>query len=183
MSYKKKLPMAATSVRFIVAPFILLAFLTDTTYGPWVATALFIIGSITDWLDGYWARLFQAESNMGKFMDPIADKILVLSALIVLLYTRRIDPVTPMILLARDTFIGGLRAVAAADNVIISAKPTGKLKTALQMVAIPCLFLDLNFMNISLHTIGTWGLWLSVALSLISGFEYTIGYFRGARTK
>ncbi len=173
--------MAATAVRFIVAPFILASLYVDWEHGPWVATVLFIIGSITDWLDGYWARLYNAESNMGKFMDPIADKVLVLSALIILLYHHRIDPITPAILLGRDIFIGGLRAVAAADQVIISAKPAGKWKTALQMVAIPCLFLDFSVLSVHIRDIGLWGLWVSVGLSIISGVEYTVGYFRGAK--
>lgn len=181
MSFKKKLPMAATSVRFLVSPFIFAALLADTTSGPWIATGLFIVGSLTDWLDGYWARKFNAESNLGKFMDPIADKILVLSALIVLLHEHRIDPITPALLLARDIFIGGLRAVAAADGVVIAAKPTGKWKTGLQMVAIPCLFLDLQISGVDLHSVGLWGLWVSVGLSLISGFEYSFGYFRGVK--
>ncbi|MCB0350775.1 MAG: CDP-diacylglycerol--glycerol-3-phosphate 3-phosphatidyltransferase [Bdellovibrionales bacterium] len=181
MNWKKKLPMAATSVRFFVAPIIFAVMLSGWKYAAWVATALFILGSFTDWLDGYWARLFHAESNMGKFMDPIADKILVLSVLIILLYFKRIDPVAPAILLSRDIFIGGLRSVAAADNVVISAKPTGKWKTALQMVAIPCLFVDIDFYGISLHSIGLWTIWLSVILSIISGVEYTRGYFKGAK--
>lgn len=179
--WKKKLPMAATTSRFLVAPVIFVILLTDVPWGPWIAATLFILGSLTDWLDGYWARKYHAESNMGRFMDPIADKILVLSVLIILLHYQRIDPVAPAILLSRDIFIGGLRSVAAADNVIISAKPTGKWKTALQMVAIPCLFVDLSWQGVSLHDVGMWGLWVSVALSLISGLEYTLGYFRGAR--
>lgn len=173
--------MAATSVRFFVAPIIFVVMLSSWPFAPWLATILFILGSLTDWLDGYWARLFKAESNMGKFMDPIADKILVLSVLIILLHFKRIDPIAPAILLSRDIFIGGLRSVAAADNIIIAAKPTGKWKTALQMVAIPCLFVDLTFYNLDLHTIGTWALWVSVALSLVSGAEYTLGYFKGAK--
>lgn len=181
MSFKKKLPMAATSVRFFVAPFIFMALLSQTTYGAWVATGLFILGSLTDWLDGYWARKFNAESNLGKFMDPIADKILVLSALIVLLYEHRIDPVTPALLLARDIFIGGLRAVASANGIVIAAKPTGKWKTGLQMVAIPCLFLDFEILGINIRAVGLWGLWISVGLSLISGIQYSVGYFCGAK--
>lgn len=173
--------MAATTARFVVAPIIFVILLSDWSWGAWAAMVLFVLGSLTDWLDGYWARKYQAESNMGRFMDPIADKILVLSALIILLHFRRVDPIAPAILLARDIFIGGLRSVAAADNIIISAKPTGKWKAALQMCAIPCLFVDLDFFGLELHTIGIWGLWVSVVLSLISGFEYTNAYFRGAK--
>jgi len=181
MSWKKKLPMAATTSRFLVAPIIFAVLLSECPWAEWIAVVLFILGSLTDWLDGYWARIFDAETNMGKFMDPIADKILVLSVLIILLYYRRIDPISPALLLSRDIFIGGLRSVAAADNVIIAAKPTGKFKTALQMVVIPCLFVDLEIFGVQLIDIGHWGLWISVILSLISGYEYTAGYFNGAK--
>jgi CDP-diacylglycerol--glycerol-3-phosphate 3-phosphatidyltransferase len=173
--------MAATSVRFIVAPIIFGVMLTGWPHAPWLAAALFVLGSLTDWLDGYWARIFDAHTVIGKFMDPIADKILVLSVLIILIHFQRIGPVAPAILLARDIFIGGVRSIAAADNVIIAAKPTGKWKTAIQMVAIPCLFVDHEAYGLNLYQIGVVGLWISVVLSVISGAEYTLGYFRGAK--
>jgi CDP-diacylglycerol--glycerol-3-phosphate 3-phosphatidyltransferase len=175
--------MAVTTVRFFVAPIIFTVLLLDLSWSYWAATILFILGSITDWLDGFLARKLNAESNMGKFMDPIADKILVLSTLIILLYYRRVDPFTPAILLARDIFIGGVRSVAAADGVIIAAKTSGKWKTGLQMVAIPCLFIDFEILNFTVHQIGTWILWLSVLFSIYSGAEYTLGFFRGAKVK
>lgn len=179
--WKKRLPMAATTARFIAAPIIFIILLSDWSWRAWAGMILFILGSLTDWLDGYWARKYNAESNMGKFMDPIADKILVLSALIILLHFDRVDPIAPAILLARDIFIGGLRSVAAADNVIIAAKPTGKWKAALQMCAIPCLFVDIEFFGLNIHQVGVWTLWISVILSLISGFEYSNAYFSGVK--
>ena len=181
LSWKKKLPMMATTSRILISPIIFAVLLINTTGAAWLAAFLFILGSITDWLDGYWARKYDAQTVMGQFMDPIADKILVLSVLIILVHFRRIDPVSPAILLARDIFIGGIRSVAAASNVIIAAQPTGKWKAALQMCAIPCLFIDLSWQGIELHQIGVVGLWMSVILSLISGAEYTLGYFRGVK--
>lgn len=179
--WKKKLPMAATTARFLMAPVIFAVLYARLPYSEWIAVVLFILGSLTDWLDGYWARLYNAHSNLGKFMDPIADKILTLSVLTILIEFNRIGPVAPALLLSRDIFIGGVRSVAAADNVIIDAKPTGKWKTGVQMVAIPCLFVDLGWNGITLQQIGTVGLWVSVILSLISGYEYTFGYFRGVK--
>lgn len=146
-----------------------------------MVAVLFILGSITDWLDGYWARKFNAATNMGKFMDPIADKVLVLTALIILLYLKRVDPFTPSIILARDIFIGGVRSVAAADGIVIDAKPTGKYKTALQMFSIPCMFLDLNLGSVTIAQIGEWGLWFSTILSVVSAVQYTTGYFSNVR--
>lgn len=129
--------MAATSVRFFAAPFFFVVLVEDALWADYFCAILFILASLTDGLDGYWARKFDAMSTLGKFMDPIADKILVLSALVVLLHMGRVDAVMVTLLVSRDIFIGGIRSASAADGVIIDAKPTGKVKTALQMVAIP----------------------------------------------
>jgi CDP-diacylglycerol--glycerol-3-phosphate 3-phosphatidyltransferase len=178
---ERQMPMLATSARFLIAPLLYFVLISDQPGWRYLVAGLFIVGSITDWLDGYWARKFNAATNMGKFMDPIADKVLVLTALVLLLYMRRIDPFTPSIILARDIFIGGLRSVAAADGVVIDAKPKGKYKTALQMISIPCMFLDLNVAGIELARVGEWGLWVSTVLSILSAMEYTTGYFHGAK--
>src|SRR5262249_34761502 len=100
--------------------------------------------------------------------------------LIMLLDMHRVDPVMVFLFLARDIFIGGLRSVAAANQIIIAAKPFGKWKTAIQMTAIPCLLIYDRILKIPLGDLGYFGLWISVALSLISGAEYTIGYYRNA---
>lgn len=177
--WQKNLPMAATFFRISITPFIVVAFLSDITGSDWICALLFILGSITDWLDGYWARKYAAESSMGKFLDPVADKILVLGSLIVLLHAHRVDPIMVLLLLSRDIFIGGLRSVAAADGVIIAAKPFGKWKTALQMLALPLLFIKLFAFGISFQVVGYGLLWISVILSTFSGLQYTLGYYRG----
>lgn len=145
------------------------------------AAVLFIFASITDYYDGYFARKYQATSNMGKFMDPIADKILVTSILVMLVPSDRIDPLMVIIILARDTFIGGIRSVAAADQIIIDAKPTGKWKTALQMIAIPAVMIDQKVYGIPFEKIGYWVLWISVILSVTSGFQYYWGYLKSKK--
>ena len=151
----------------------------SATVGPdGVAAIFFGLASLTDFFDGYFARRFKVESNMGRFMDPIADKILVLCAIVMLLAMNRVDPVMVFLFLARDIFIGGIRSVAAANNLIIAAKPFGKWKTAFQMAAIPCLLVYEPIFGIPLADIGYFGLWISVGLSLISGAEYTIGYYK-----
>jgi CDP-diacylglycerol--glycerol-3-phosphate 3-phosphatidyltransferase len=176
--WKKQLPMAATISRFLAAPFIFAVVLLQTPYAHWWAAGLFILASITDWLDGYWARKYDAHTNMGKLMDPVADKVLVLSALMLLLQFDLVDSVGPTLLVSRDIFIGGIRSVAAANNVVIDAKPTGKWKAALQMIAIPCLFLGTapELAMLHLNTIGRTILWISVVLSVISAIQYTLKY-------
>jgi len=151
---------------------------------PWnaIAAALFLITSASDYFDGYFARKFNAVTNMGKFMDPIADKILVTSILVMLIPTQKIDPMMVIVILARDTFIGGIRSVAAADGIVIDAKPTGKWKTALQMVAIPAVMIDQFYLDIPFDKIGYWVLWISVVLSVTSGIQYFWAYQQGKKT-
>ena len=170
--------MALTYVRAAMAPVILAVLMSGFTFAGWVSAILFCFAAVTDWADGYLARKFNVESNMGKFMDPIADKILVLGAIVMLLSMGRVDPVMVFLLLARDIFIGGIRSVAAANSIVIAAKPFGKWKTALQMAAIPCLLIYDPLFGLPLANIGYYTLWVSVVLSLVSGAEYTIGYYR-----
>ena len=171
--------MILTYSRAAAAPLVLAVLMSGWTWAGWAAAALFVLASITDWLDGHFARRWAVESNMGKFMDPIADKILVLGAICMLLAMGRVDPVMVFLMLARDIFIGGIRSVAAANNLIIAAKPFGKWKTAIQMCAIPLLLIYEPVFRVPIADIGYFALWVSVGLSLISGAEYTLGYYRG----
>jgi CDP-diacylglycerol--glycerol-3-phosphate 3-phosphatidyltransferase len=118
---------------------------------------------------------------MGKLMDPIADKILVASALIMLVSLGRVGPVIAILLLSRDILIGGIRAVAAAENVIIDAKSAGKWKTGMQMVSIPAIIIHVPVMGLPVYEAGCVLLWISVILSILSGFQYTQHYFKGRK--
>lgn len=172
-NWKNQLPMWATYFRMFAGLLILPCFyLLDLVSAGWLAAVVFILASITDWLDGYWARKFKAESIMGQLMDPIADKILVTAALIILLYLDRIGPFLVFFLFARDFFVGGLRSAAAAHQVIIAALPIGKWKTVLQMIGVPCLFIYTGPFNLPLGMLGVALLWTSLVLSLLSGFQY-----------
>ena len=137
-----------------------------------ICCLLFIIGGITDWLDGYLARKLESVTSVGKLLDPLADKVLVSSVLILFIPLHWIEPLAVLILINRDVAVSGLRSMAAARGLIISANPIGKWKTTVQMIAIPCLFLEHSWPLLSFGTVGYYGLWLSVILSLISGFEY-----------
>lgn len=171
-----------TYLRIAAAPVVMGVLYIPWTWAGWTAAILFFLGSLTDWADGYFARRFNAHSNAGKLMDPIADKLLVLGPIIMLLAMNRVDAVMVFLLLARDTFIGGVRSIAATNNVIIAAKPFGKWKTAIQMACIPCLLIyDPLFGVVPLAKIGYVGLWGSVILSLISGIQYTSSYFQQSK--
>ncbi len=168
-----------TLSRIGICPFLVaLLYYSESPVSRWAAAILFILASITDWFDGALARKYQVESNMGKFMDPIADKILVASALIMLIPSGAAHPLMVLLLLVRDILIGGIRSVAAADGVVIAAKAAGKWKTGLQMVGVPALLIGTPIFSLPVPEIGNTLLWVSVVLSIFSGFEYVRIYFQ-----
>ncbi|MBV2167863.1 MAG: CDP-diacylglycerol--glycerol-3-phosphate 3-phosphatidyltransferase [Bdellovibrio sp.] len=180
--FQKKLAMRITLSRIFMVPVIVALMWPDTLTWNVVAAICFILASITDYYDGYYARKYNAVSNFGKFMDPIADKILVTSVLAMLLAQGKIDAWMVIIILARDNFIGGIRSVAAADQIIIAAKPAGKWKTAMQMIAIPIVIIgNMDPYLPYLDKIGYGVLWVSVILSITSGIEYYVGYLKSRK--
>lgn len=181
-AWKKKLPMWLTFSRMVVCPLFIPLIHIGTPWANATAAFLFIAASITDYFDGSLARKYNAISNMGKFMDPIADKVLVATVLIMLLPSGRVGPELVLLLLARDIIIGGIRSVAAADNVIIDAKAAGKWKTGLQMVAIPLILVSWDLADIPFTRLGELLLWISVILSIFSGYQYVRLYFENRKT-
>lgn len=172
-----KLPLWLTLIRIILTlPIIILA-QGASRWMIWSAIVLFIIASITDYYDGYYARKLNQVTNLGKFLDPVADKILVSSLLILFVFQHKVDIWMVVLFITRDTLIGGIRAAASADGVVISAQTTGKWKAALQMISIPLILLDMNFSligyeSLTAEKIGYFLLWFSVGLSLFSGWQY-----------
>ena len=182
--WQKNLPTRITMSRVVAVPLIVLAMWPNTLGWNIVAAVLFMLASVTDYFDGYFARKYNAVSNFGKFMDPIADKILVTSVLTMLLAMGKVDAWMVIIILARDNFIGGIRSVAAADQIIIDAKPAGKWKTAMQMVAIPAVIISHGTPALSwLDKLGYTTLWISVFLSITSGIEYYFSYIKNNKAR
>ncbi|MFZ4404694.1 MAG: CDP-diacylglycerol--glycerol-3-phosphate 3-phosphatidyltransferase [Pseudobdellovibrionaceae bacterium] len=172
-AWQKKLPLYLTMSRVAVVPFIAMALYIDSIWGRLIAAFLFILGSISDYYDGYFARKYDLVSTTGKFMDPVADKIMVNSVMVILLAFQKIDMWMLMFVIARDTLIGALRAIAAADQIIVAAKPMGKWKTAMQMSAMPILILGpLNSLIPYIDQLAYVVLWTSVILGLTSGWDY-----------
>ncbi|MCX7978805.1 MAG: CDP-diacylglycerol--glycerol-3-phosphate 3-phosphatidyltransferase [Bdellovibrionaceae bacterium] len=181
MDWQKRLPMQLTYARMALTAPILLCLWVGGTLCNALAAALFLLASITDYYDGYFARKYSAISNLGKFMDPIADKILVTSVLTWMISTDQVDPWMVILLTLRDTFVGGIRSVAAADGVVIAARSAGKWKTGVQMGAIPALMLydePVSWTHLSWGLLAYALLWLSVILSLGSGVQYYLAYTR-----
>ena len=176
--WKKQLPLWLTLFRMLSVPFIVALILMAPPLWNWLSAGLFILASLSDWLDGYYARKYKVESNLGRLLDPIADKFLVSTVLILLIPLGRIEALLVVVLLNRDIIINGLRSFAASEGKIISAGSLGKWKTALQMVAIPAILIYDSVGPLSGQWIGYWGLWASLVLSLISAGQYLWGYLK-----
>jgi len=173
---KQKLPMTLTVGRiFATVPVALLLLYSNQfpgLYLDWIAVVLFYAASITDYYDGHLARKYNAVSNLGKFLDPVADKILVMAILVILLHQQKIDPWMVILFIFRDTLVGGIRAAASADGLVIPAQTTGKWKAALQMISVPFMMVNEIHPYFPNLKIGYGLLWFSVLLSLISGWDY-----------
>lgn len=141
------LPNKLTVLRVIMVPFFVFFMLTDVggAANKWIALAIFVIASLTDMLDGKIARKYNLVTNFGKFMDPLADKLLVCSALIALVDFDKVAAWIVIIIIAREFIISGFRLIAADNGVVIAASYWGKFKTTFQMIMIILLILDLNY--------------------------------------
>lgn len=166
------LPNKLTLFRIFLIPVFILVMLFDIQNKYLIACAVFIIASITDAMDGHIARKYNLITDFGKFMDPLADKLLVISALICMIEEGLVPGWMVIIIVARELTVSILRAIAAADGKVIAASGGGKLKTISQMIAIPVLLLGANFDNSLLITIGSIAILIATLLTLYSGWEY-----------
>ena len=179
----KKIPNILTIGRIIIVPFFVLAFYLPGFYGDLTACVLFVIASFTDFLDGMLARMMGEESKLGELLDPIADKIIVATALILLVMSGTIkhyEVIAAITILTREILISGLREFLAKGQVKLPVTNLAKLKTFLQMIAIALLLTGetgnkiINFQDYNAQTIGIILLWLSAFLTLYTGYEYLI---------
>jgi cardiolipin synthase len=177
----KKIPNILTIGRIIIVPFFVLSFYLPGFYGDLTAFALFVVASFTDFLDGMLARMMGEESKLGELLDPIADKIIVATALILLVMSgtiRHYEVIAAIIILTREILISGLREFLARGQIKLPVTNLAKLKTFLQMLAIALLLTGetgnkiLNFQDYNAQTIGIILLWLSAFLTLYTGYEY-----------
>lgn len=175
------LPNILTLFRIVLIPVFMVVLLLKLpggrTYFPcqdYVAAGIFIFASITDGLDGYIARRLGQVTNLGKFLDPLADKLLVSAALISLIELEQVSAWIVWVILAREFAVTGLRAIAAADGVVISASKLGKIKTVTQVIAISALLLHdwpFSYLNIP---VGQPMLYIALVLTVVSGIDYII---------
>ena len=164
------LPNKLTIARVIMIPLFLICLYLNIGCGKYIAVGIFILASLTDLLDGKIARKYNLVTNFGKFMDPLADKLLVCSALIALVDLERIAAWIVIIIIAREFIISGFRLVASDNGVVIAASYWGKFKTTFQMVMI-CLMIA-NFPQLQILTDII--MWIALILTVVSLIDYLV---------
>ena len=164
-------PNKLTVARMILVPFLVIFMLTGwgREANRWICLAIFVAASVTDWFDGHLARKYNLITNFGKFMDPLADKLLVCSAMICMIELDRLPAWVVIIIIGREFIISGFRLIAAENGVVIDANYWGKFKTVSQMIMIILLIVDFGGFFAILTEVF---IWLSVALTVISLLTY-----------
>jgi CDP-diacylglycerol--glycerol-3-phosphate 3-phosphatidyltransferase len=171
---KLNFPTVLTLSRIVLIPVFIFLVYQHPVFG----AIIFGIASITDFLDGYLARRSGKITKFGIILDPIADKFLVISALIVLVDMERLPAWIAIAIIVREFLVTGLRAVALSKDIVIPAEVGGKIKTTTQITAILCLILMGNIFNIDLYDVGVILIRLALVLSIISGVQYTVSFWR-----
>lgn len=164
-----------TMIRVFLVPIFMILFMMDNTACHYAALAVFIIASVTDAIDGHVARKYNQTTTFGKFVDPLADKVLTTAAFLILMYYDRMSVWALMIVLVREFMVAGVRLVAAGDGKVVAASMWGKLKTVTQMVAIIVAMLLLpmkSFLGVPSNLISDILIWISVVFTIISGVDY-----------
>ena len=178
---KIKIPNILTIGRIIIVPFFVISFFLPGFYGEIIPFLLFILASFTDFLDGLLARLYKEESKLGELLDPIADKIIVSTALILLVMNETIqnyEVIAAIIILTREILISGLREFLSDIRIKMPVSSLAKVKTFIQMFSIAILLTGetgnkiINFEDYNAQTVGIILLWLSAFLTLYTGYDY-----------
>jgi CDP-diacylglycerol---glycerol-3-phosphate 3-phosphatidyltransferase len=178
-------PNLLTLTRILLIPVFVVLFSTPDPARSITAAIVFVVAAVTDLLDGYLARRSGQVTKLGKLLDPIADKLLVLSALILLVNVDRVSALVAILIIAREVAVTGIRAIAAGEGMIIAAETTGKYKMALQVIAIVLLILEGTALSAlgNLHLAGSVTLYLSLVLGYVSGAQYVWSFWKQVATK
>jgi CDP-diacylglycerol--glycerol-3-phosphate 3-phosphatidyltransferase len=172
------IPNQLTISRILVVPVLIVLLAIDTRWTCLLAGILFALAGFTDLVDGYLARKDNQVTSLGKFLDPLADKVLVCSMLVMLVELDRVPAWIAIIIICRDLMVTGLRAVAADKGTVIAADKYGKVKTVLQLIALEPLILHYTWLSIPLHFLGIFLLYIALALTVFSGSKYFLDFFQ-----
>ncbi len=168
------LPNMLTLSRIVAIPLVVACFWLDRGWAQWLSMILFVIAAVTDWFDGYFARRYHQISRFGRFLDPIADKLLVAAALVMLVDSgtlRGLNVLAALIILAREILVSGLREFLAELRVGLPVSQLAKWKTGAQMVAIAALLVG-DAASPLVPQVGIVLIWVAAALTLITGYDY-----------
>jgi CDP-diacylglycerol--glycerol-3-phosphate 3-phosphatidyltransferase len=179
-------PNMVTLFRIATSPILVWIMMHTGPVASWAAAGVFFVASVSDFFDGYLARSYDSVSTLGKFLDPMADKLVVTTALIMLAGMTRMPHVPAwivVVLVTREIMVTGLRAVAAAEGLIVGAEELGKYKMALQSIAIHGLLIHYTYLHIDFFAAGMFILWLATGVSVWSGVDYYVRVVAALRPK
>ncbi len=182
------IPNILTLLRIAAIPVIVVQLLSPSRDAGFWAAAVFSAASVTDWLDGYLARRMGIVTVFGKFLDPIADKLIVMAALIMIIPYDRVPAWMVLVILGREIIITGLRGIASSEGIVIAASDLGKFKTIFQIVAIIGLLLHYDYpwffsvnhplLVVNMHHVGMFYLWIAFVITVWSGVDYLAKFMR-----
>jgi CDP-diacylglycerol---glycerol-3-phosphate 3-phosphatidyltransferase len=179
-------PNIVTLFRIAMAPILLWLLMYTSPEASWAAAGVFFAATISDYFDGYLARGYGYVTTLGKFLDPMADKLVVTTALIMLAGMARTPHVPAwmvVVLVTREIMVTGLRAVAAAEGLIVAAEELGKYKMSLQAIAIQGLLIHYTYFHVDFFAAGMFVLWLAMGVSVWSGVDYYVRVLVALRPK
>lgn len=182
------IPNILTLMRIAAIPLMTVLLMSGSRETCFWAAALFSAASFTDWLDGYLARRMGIVTVFGKFLDPIADKLIVMAALIMIIPFDRVPAWMVLVILSREIIITGLRGIASSEGIVIAASDLGKFKTIFQIVAIIGLLLHYDYrwffsldhplLLVNMHNVGMFYLWIAFVITVWSGVDYLVRFVR-----
>jgi len=172
------LPNTITLLRIGIVPFLFILLLEPGEFWSLILAILFVIASITDVFDGYFARKYNLITTMGKFLDPIADKLIINTAMIVMIPIGRIPAWIVAVTIIRDLIVDVIRSIASSEGNYIQASPIGKQKTLAQTIAITALMIHYSIFGIDAHVVGTITLYIALLFTIYSGVDYFIKFYQ-----
>lgn len=171
------LPNTVTLMRISVVPFLFILLKDPGEFWSLVLAALFAVASLTDMLDGYLARKYNMITTMGKFLDPLADKLIVNTAMILMIPIGRIPAWIVAITIIRDLIVDGIRSIASSEGLYIQASRLGKQKTIAQLIAVTALMINYRFLGADSHLVGMVILYIALLLTIYSGCDYFVRFY------
>lgn len=174
------LPNSITLMRISVVPFLFILLSSPGKFGSFVLAVLFVAASITDLIDGYIARKYHLVTTMGKFLDPIADKLVINTTMILMIPIGRIPAWIVAITIIRDFVVDGVRSISSSEGLFIQASRLGKQKTLAQIIALTALLIHYPFWGINAHLVGTITLYIAFLLTVYSGANYFLKFYQHA---